>query len=208
MAVRNKDGQKELQRPWEDASQERTARLYASGSIAVFDADRGAMIRKELSLATVLAEIMSGERVLVHAVVLTKSNGHRARKRVWALRDDLAHAAAAREEQRGAMSKALVTEQRSGPPIDRQVRPGDNSTAEQDNAPLPVDVQASEPSVELAPSPSAAETSNDSYPAPKEAAHEALAVNSANLTARPPKNRQPTPRGSWWKSIADWFRRL
>lgn len=207
VAVRNQDNRSELQRPWEDASQERTARLYASGSIAVFDPDRGALIRKQLSLATVLAEIMSGERVLAHAVVLTKSNGHMAGKRVWALREDLAHAEAAREERRRAMSKAPVTEQRSVPPVEREVQPDGDSAGKQHNPPPPVDVQASATSAELTPSPTAPETSNDGCPAPEEAAREVLAVNRANLTARPPKN-QPTPRGSWWTSIADWFRRL
>lgn len=209
VAVRNKDDLSELQRPWEDPSQERTARLYASGSIAVFDPDRGALIRRQLSLATVLAEIMSDERVLAHAVVLTKANGHRARKRLWVLREDLAQAETAREKRRHAMSKSPITEQQSEPPVERKVQPAGDSAAEQHHPPSPVDVQASAASAELAPSPPAAEMSNDDRAAPEEAARETFAVTSnANLAARPPKNHQPTPRGSWWTSITDWFRRL
>ncbi len=208
VAVRNKDDRSQLQRPWEDASQERTARLYASGSIAVFDPHRRALIRKELSLATVLAEILGGKRVLAHAVVLTKNNGHRARKRVWVLCEDLARAEAAREEQQRAMSKAPVTEQQSEPPIDRKVQSDGDSAAEQHHPLPPVVVQASATSTELAASTPATGTSNGDCPAPEETVPEALAVNSANLTAQPPKNQQPTPRGSWWRSIADWFRRL
>lgn len=124
------------------------------------------------------------------------------------LREDLAQAEAAREERRRAMSKARVTEQHSEPPIQREVRPDGDSAAVRHHPPPPVDVQASTTSAELPASPPATETSNDDCPAPEEAAREALAMNSANLTARPPKNQQSTPRGSWWKSIVDWFRRL
>ncbi|WP_182357429.1 hypothetical protein [Tomitella gaofuii] len=207
VAVRNKDNPSELQKPWEDASQDRTARLYASGSIAVFDADRAALVRKQLSLATVLAEIMSGERVLTHAVVLTKSSGRRTRKRVWVLRDDLAHAEAAREKRRRALCEAQVTKQQAEPPIEQAVQTDGVSAAEQRHPPPRVDVQVSATSVGLPASPPAAETPNDGCSASEGAAGEALTVNSTNLAARPPTNQRPTTRGTWWKSIADWLRR-
>ncbi|MBY4380377.1 hypothetical protein HQO24_00435 [Rhodococcus fascians] len=210
VAVRNKNDRSELQRPWEDASQERTARLYASGSIAVFDPDRGTLIRKQLSLATVLAEIIGGDRVLAPAVVLTKSNGNKARRRVWALSDDLARAEATQKERRRATNRAPVAEQHPRRPFERKVPPAVDAAvaAAAHNPPLPVDVQASGTSAELAPSPPAVEAANEHCPAPKEAAREKLLVNEASRTARQPKKiQQPAPRGSWWKSMVNWFRR-
>ncbi|GAB3619547.1 hypothetical protein GCM10027417_08070 [Glutamicibacter endophyticus] len=75
VAVRNKDNPGELQRPWEDSSLERTARLYASGSIVVFDPDLGALVRKSRSLAKVLNQIISGDRILAKTMVLRRSDG-------------------------------------------------------------------------------------------------------------------------------------
>jgi len=210
VAVRNEDDRRELQKPWEDASQERTARLYASGSIAAFDPDRGTLIRGERSLATVLAQIINGDRVLAHAVVLTKSNGREARARVWALRDDLASAEAAQAERRRAAlptaGKAPDPGQQLEPPTPPEIQPEDGATTDEHSLPLPDDAPASEASSEFAPSPPVA-APTDHCPAAAEAAREAPSVNSAGLTARPSKYKQAS-RGSWWKAIADWFRRM
>ena len=208
VAVRNKDNLSELQKPWEVGSQERTARLYASGSIAVFDSHRGALVRKQLSLATVLAEIMSGERVLAEAVVLTKSNGRRARKRVWVLREDLARAESARAKRRRAVSKAPVAEQHSEALPEREAQPNGDSAGEQHHAPPPVGVHPSAASTEIAGSTPMSERSNHVCPVPEEAEHETLALSKASQAARSPKNQVSSPRQSWWKSIADWLRRL
>jgi hypothetical protein len=207
VAVRNKDDRRELQRPWEDASQERTARLYASGSIAVFDPDRGKLIRKQLSLATVLAQIISGDRVLARAVVLTKSNGCEGRARVWALRDDLVRAEAAQEGRRRVAppTSGMAPQRQPKPPIPREIQAGGGSTAEEHSVPLSVDVPESGAPAEFAPSPPAA-APTDHCPAP--AARAAPSVNiDAALTARPSSQQLPAPRGPWWKAIADWIRR-
>ncbi|MGN0094816.1 MAG: hypothetical protein ACI38U_02020 [Corynebacterium sp.] len=208
VAVRNKDKRSELQRPWEDASQERTARLYAGGSIAVFDPRNGALVRRELSLATVLAEIMSGERILAHALVLTKGNALRARKRVWVLREDLARAEAAREERRRAMSKVPVAEQQSDPTPERELQPDSDAAAGQHHPPPPLDVQTSARSAELDPRPPATETSSAEGPAPEEAIRKAADVDTTNRTAEALNNQRPATRGSWRKSIVGWFRRM
>lgn len=204
VAVRNKDDRRELQKPWEDASQERTARLYGSGSIAAFDPDRGTLIRKQLSLATVLAEIISGDRMLAHAVVLTKSNGREARAQVWALAE-----AAQAERRRAALPTAGKTPdsgQQQESPTPLEIQADDGATTDEHSLPLPVDVPASETSSEFASGPPVA-APTDHSPAAEEAAREAPSVNSAGLTARPSKYQQAS-RGSWWKAIADWFRRI
>lgn len=109
VAVRNKDNRRELQRPWEASGQERTARLYASGSIAAYDPSREALARRERSLARILAEIISGERVLVRTHVMTKSTGRMGRARVWVLREDVARATAARKPVRHITKPAPAT---------------------------------------------------------------------------------------------------
>lgn len=208
IAVRNEDDARELQRPWEDASQERTARLYASGSIAVFDIDRAALIRKERPLETVLAEILAGDRVLAHAVVLTKSNGQELWRRVWALRADLARAEAAQEERRRARSRIPGAEQQPELPVPHESRSDGESAAEKPKASLPLDDAASGAPAEFAPISAAAGTSNDDLPAPVDVAHDFLSVSSAALTGRPPNDVPAAPRTSWFSSLLEWFRRL
>ncbi len=207
VAVKNKDGRREVQSPWEDSSQERTARLYASGSIVVFDTDRGALIRTQLSLATVIAQIISDERVLAQAVVLTKSKGRKSRAWVWALRDDLARADAAQKERRRAVlpttGNVSAPADQAEPPTPSENQPEAEAPAEHHSLPLSVDVPASAEFVHNPP-PAAA---TDLHPAPGETASEAFSVNNAGPTEQPLKNQQPTPSGSWWKAIAQWFRR-
>lgn len=207
VAVRNKDDRRELQRPWEDASQERTARLYASGSIAVFDPDRGTLIRKQLSLATVLAQIISGDRVLVQTIVLTKSNGREARARVWALRDDLARAEAERAERRRAEppTNEKTPQQPSKPPAPPENQLEGGSTEEEHNLPLSDDMPASAESAELALDPPATTQADlGSTPAPAVVP----SVNSTVSTVQPLKIQQPPPRRSWWSALADWLRKV
>lgn len=205
VAVRNKDNRRELQRPWEDDSQERTARLYASGSIAVFDLNRGALVRNELSLATVLAQIISGARVLTWAVVLTKRTGLEKRARVWALRDDLARAEAAHERRRRSAppSSNKAPQQQPEPPTLQDVRPQGPSTPEDHHLPLPLDVFPSEPSVEFDAGPAAPDPTNR-HSAP--ATRAAPSVDRAATTAQRSKDPHPS-HGPWWKAIANWFRR-
>ncbi|MFD1376085.1 hypothetical protein ACFQ4U_07030 [Micrococcus antarcticus] len=90
VAVKNIDNHYESQCPWEDITQERTARLFASGSIAVFDPDRGALVRTSRSLATILGEIIAGDRILTNTFVFRKRDARVVPAKVWVLRDDLA----------------------------------------------------------------------------------------------------------------------
>lgn len=85
------------QRPWENSSQERTARLYASGSIAEFDPKREQLVRgKRRSMATVLKQIIDGELNLVWTEVYSKGAHQVVPARVWVHRKDLALAEGAR----------------------------------------------------------------------------------------------------------------
>lgn len=221
VAVRNKDEYRELQRPWEDSSQERTARLYASGSIAVFDPDLGALVRKELSLATVLAQIISGDRVLARALVLTKSSGREARARVWALRDDLVRAEAAQQDRRRAATLVRGTGTIPAPQSEQATTPGSQAEGG-----LPVEEVATEehgPRGNDVPAGASVETtdvanSRPSQPGPTpaepdralgEAHRETIRSNVTVPATLPPKNPPPAaPRSPWWKAIADWFRRM
>jgi hypothetical protein len=208
VAVRSKDRRSELQKPWEDPSQERTARLYASGSIAVFDPERGALIRRELSLATVLAEIIDGDRVLAHAVVLTKRDGRLGRERVWVLRRDLVRAEAAQEERRRGTSGTTPRSSRQpGQAVQRDIQSTRDAAAKRHDPPLPVDRQASATSVEFPSSRPAAAPSNDHHSTPEEVPRDSLSAHGSITNAPLPTNQSPAPRGPRWKAIVAWFRR-
>lgn len=99
VAVRSEGPYGPLQRPWEDISQERASRLWANGSIVALDPARGVLVRKTLSLATVLAQIIEGDRMLTLAPVFTASTGRTTRRRVWVLGHDLARARSAHLER-------------------------------------------------------------------------------------------------------------
>lgn len=198
VAVWKKDGGREPQRPWEDASQERTARLYASGSIAEFDPDLGALIRKPRSLATVLAQIISGDRVLAESVIRTKSSGREARARVWVLRDDLAQSEAVQTE--GRRDTTRTTGKASAP------KPKPDPTT------LPESRQEGEPvagaKISQDDGPDLATPRDDLGPTPEAAPHETIPANSEVPMARLSQDRTPEPSRSRWKSIVDWFRRM
>lgn len=89
VAVRHKDT-RELQKPWESASQERTARLYASGSIVDFNKELRALVHTEHSLATILKQIVEQKRVLARVPVRRRTSGETVTATAWVLRDDLA----------------------------------------------------------------------------------------------------------------------
>lgn len=212
VAVLNMGGSREVQRPWEDASQESTARLYASGSIAVFDPRRMALVRTRLSLATVLAQIISGDRVLDRAIVLNKRTGRVAQAWVWALSDDFACAKAAHEKQRRSAPPIIdkAPQQKSESPAPPEIQLEGGSTEEEHNLPQSDDMSASAESSEIARDEIArdapAMTQADHRPAP--APDVAPSFDCAASTAQPSKIQQPAPARSWWKAITDWFRQV
>lgn len=206
VSVWTKDRGREPQRPWEDASQERNARLYASGSIVKFDPDLKALVRTPCSLKTVLGQIISGERVLAYAMVLKKKNGREASARVWVLRDDLAQSEAVQKERRPDATQTTGTASAPKP----EPAPGPN--------PAPVPVPPTLPGSLPDGGPRAAEESRPDHgqhpatasaevgSAPEEAAQKIPQTNNETPMVRPPENFTPAPRRSWWKAIADWFR--
>lgn len=222
VAVRNKYDRRKLQRPWEDASQESTARLYASGSIAVFDPDLGALVRKQLSLATVLAQIISGDRMLAKTMVLRKSDGRELQARVWVRRDDLARVESLQAERRRAATPTNGKTSALMPNLDPERlilpenqpeggSPAEGKTTEEHGPQPAVDVPAFETStgsVDVAPSlPSTAARAN-LYPATGNAPYGIAPVNTAPPIISPSKNPPPTSRRSMWNAIANWFRRM
>lgn len=208
VAVLNKDDRREAQRPWEDASQERTARLYASGSIAVFDPRRRALVRTRLSLATVLAQIISGDRVLDQAAILNKRTGRVAKAWVWALSDDFACARAAHEERRRPVPPIIDKDpqQPSEPPAPPEIQlEGRSTTEEEHSVSLSDDMPASAESAELALDPPATtQADHRSTPTPGVVP----SVNSTASTVQSSKIQQPAPRRSWWSTFADWLRQV
>lgn len=179
VSVLNEGDDRKAARPWEDASQERTARLYASGSIAVYNPHRQALVRTRRSLATILAEIIRGDRVLEQAVVWKKSEDRRVRAWVWALRDDLACAEAAQEGKR------------------RTARPLANKPS------MPAEAPSPELSADLSPGLCApAHAEQHSTPA----LDAASTVDGVASTPQPPRISPHAQRRSWWKAVANWFR--
>lgn len=220
VAVRNKDDYGELQRPWENPSQERTARLYASGSIAVFDPRLGALVRKERSLATVLDQIISGDRLLTRTLVLTKGSGRQALRQVWALRDDLAMAESAREGRRHVTKLTRGIGSTSTPIAEQPATPETQS----EEAPLVTETAAEEPrlrpdagavpsaraSAEMTKAADRPRTEPATAPAEpdrgsREARRETNHPNDTASTARQPP--PTTRRAPWWEAIVNWFRR-
>lgn len=222
VAVRNKDVRQKLERPWEDPAQERTARLYASGSIAVFDHRLGALVRKERSLATVLSQIISGDRVLVRASVLKKSNGRKAHELVWVLRNDLTRAVS-RQEVRAFEAKPLVRQNEATPATRELITPtsrpaakcsGEKATTEaQDRRIGGVSASSESESANIAEESNSLPNHPESTPYESnqildEAGREATRAIEAELLKQLPLSPQPERRRPWWKSIADWIRQI
>lgn len=88
VSVRNKDNQAERLFPWENATQNRSARLYVSGSIAKYDGQRNCLTWGRLSMATFLKEVTDGTRVLTLARI-TSRKGVATRQLVWVRSTDL-----------------------------------------------------------------------------------------------------------------------
>ncbi|WP_143244644.1 hypothetical protein [Agrococcus casei] len=92
VAVRNMNDLRELQQPWLHPSQERTARLYATGAIARFDKKTRRLVYTRGSLARILNEIVTGQRTLTLTTIYSHKSKSMQDKRVWALKADLAAA--------------------------------------------------------------------------------------------------------------------
>ncbi|WP_143456793.1 hypothetical protein [Serinicoccus sp. CUA-874] len=200
------------QRPWEDPSQERTARLFARGSIAEFDPVHQALIYKSRSLATILAQILSGERVLQQAPIWKKSVRRREMARVWVLRGDLELSSAAQSRRRS-----------TSPP------PASNHTAsEHPDEPRPE--QAVRPKLELVTGLDTPQSHSGAAASATAADHSPLTGEQAKVNAEPIADRdtvstveaasstspqtadqdvtteRPAPARPLWKKFVDWLR--
>lgn len=224
VAVRNKDNPRELQRPWEDSSLERTARLYASGSIVVFDPAFGALVRRSLSLATVLAQIISGDRILATTTVLRKNDGRKVQARVWAQRDDLARVESLQTKRRRDATLATCTTSSLTPKPDLDAdRPTVTENQPQNGTPVvlkTVDDQGPELGIAVptAETPTEVVDFDPGLPATTARAdldpdtgsdpREVAPLTNANPMSLQPKTPAPTPRRSLWNIVADWFRSM
>ncbi|WP_124106147.1 hypothetical protein [Kocuria tytonicola] len=201
------------QRPWEDPSQEGNALLFARGSIAEFDPDRQALIYKSRSLAAILAEILSGERVLQQAPVWKKRFRRLEMARVWVLRSDLELSNAAQSRRRSvsppASSNHTPSDHPEEPRPEQAVRPAAElatgldtpqwrsdaapSAAASDRSPLTEDQARAdaEPIVE-----------QDTVPTV-----EAVAPISPNTDDQDVTTELSAPARSLWKRFTDWLRR-
>lgn len=220
VAARNKDARQILERPWENLAQERTARLYASGSIAVFDQKLGTLVRKELSLATVLSQIINRERVLARVPVLTKSSGQMITASVWVLHDDLRRAVAARKNRQlrtVSMSRSAKT-----PAAHKDTKP--------ESHPLPAITEKTVPTDQkddLAESgnviqPETDDNHGETDGVPGRPASTPMEQSQFVDTSRPtlpnaigtqlPEQPSPTQEQrilqTWWRSLSGWFRKL
>lgn len=215
VAVRNKDDRHKIQRPWENSAQERTARLYASGSIVAFDHRLGALVRQERSLATVLSQIINGERLLAQAPVLNKSRGQQATAYVWVLHDDLRRAVDAQKSRQIKVATARHCETTPATPkfTKRANRPrqevpeGTESTGELTGASNSIKRESADTPGEP--------NSLSNYPEPtltEQNAHVDSAqlrpthITDAELPERIPVDAFPKTRRPWWKAVADWLR--
>ncbi|WP_158088280.1 hypothetical protein [Kocuria massiliensis] len=201
------------QRPWEDPSQERNALLFARGSIAEFDPDRQALIYKSRSLATILAEILSGKRVLQRAPVWKKKFRRLEMARVWVLRSDLELSNAAQSRRRPisppASSNHTASDHPDEPRPEQAVRP---------EVELATELEPPQSHSDKAPS----ETAADRSPLTEEQAKinaepiaeqdtvptvEAVAPTSPNTDDQDVTTELPAPARSLWKRFTDWLRR-
>lgn len=197
------------QRPWQNPSQERTARLFASGSIAEFDPDRQALIYKSRSLAAVLDEILSGERVLRRAPIWKKNQRRLESAPVWALREDHDRANAAysrRTAPEPATSSASVTEAFAKPQSGQEHRTGTERAIEMHDQRMCSEVPTS--ATPAGRSPDLTETANTEVD-PIDIPNSAVDVDESTPQQAESKNvttEQPAPPRTLWKKIVDWLR--
>ncbi|WP_169514115.1 hypothetical protein [Jonesia quinghaiensis] len=220
IAVLNKDNRYEVQRPWEDSSQERTARLYASGSIAVFDPSLGALVRKPRSLATVLSEIITGDRILANTFVLQKSDWRVVPALVWVLRDDLARVKSLLTEHRRDATPTTGKTSISVPNTERVTVPrhqpdsgssAEAKTEEEQSPQLSVDVSTVENPNSMAgvALDSHSTTAHATFtPETRPTPHEVAPLASPHPITSRSKNPPRTPRRSMWKAITGWLGRM
>ncbi|WP_141748019.1 hypothetical protein [Brachybacterium sp. HMSC06H03] len=196
------------QRPWEDPSQERNALLFARGSIAEFDPDRQALIYKSRSLAAILAEILSGERVLQQAPVWKKKFRRLEMARVWVLRSDLELSSTAQSRRRAISAPAS----------------SNHTASEHSDEPRPE--QAFRPEVELATGLDTPQSHSDAAPSVTAADRSPLTEEQAKIDAEPivvstveaaqsasPQTadqdmttERPASARPLWKKFVDWLR--
>ena len=190
LSVKNVDNRREHQTPWEHAAQERTARLYASGSIVVFDPKLGHLVRRELSIATVLREIANGERTLRDVPVYTKATGRVATARVWVNERDLKSHQARRaqvqteRDTKTAAESAPVGGHPSAPTANEPVAPGERTAR----------ATALTTSEQASPEVARFETPNP----------QRLTSPDITVPATPPLGRAsdlPRPRTTWWSKL-------
>lgn len=105
--VDNRDRRHDL-RPWEDSRLNKHARLYVSGSVAVYDKENGCLKAGQRSLAVFLGQVIDGTRTLTPADIRERS-GRVRRKLVWLEQSDLVAL-----EQTKASTKAETTAPASG----------------------------------------------------------------------------------------------
>lgn len=212
VSVLNPSGNYEPQRPWEDPSQERTALLFASGSVAAFDSKREALVYKSRSLATTLDEILSGKRVLERALVWKKSLQRLESARVWALRDDLDLAKGAQSRRRLAappvFSPRPATEHAAELQSEQEALPGHELATElhdrrmRSEAPTPATPAGHSPGL-----PEPANAGADSMAVPDFAPAVDVAASTPQQTGNQEvSTEQPAPRKTWWKKIVDGLR--
>ncbi|TNM58158.1 hypothetical protein [Brevibacterium sediminis] len=217
VAVRNKDARQVLERPWENSAQERTARLYASGSIAMFDQKLGTLVRKELSLATVLSQIINRERVLARVPVLTKSSGQMMIASVWVLHNDLRRADAAQTNRQ--LKATSVSNSATTPAVPKVTKPtrrpiqevsGESeSTGEPTRDCTSIERESAHNSGEPYNLPNCPGPTLTEQNAQVESAQiRPPRVTDAELSEQIPVDASPPTRRPWWKAVADWLREM
>lgn len=200
LAVLNKDDYDESQKPWENPAQERSARLYASGSIAAYDQGRRTLVRTRRSMATVMNEIIEEERVLVEAQVWSNREVREVKSLVWVRRDDFDRALAAREELRVARIQISGSQPVRAPEAQPEGEPERTLTAE---------LQSPSDNLPTLPPPT---TESPRQPSRMDARRETIAAPASSTVFQlPPKlqriaEEQPVSRESWWRNVMNWFR--
>lgn len=199
-----------VEEPWENPAQERTARLYAMGSIVEFNREHGAFTRTRRSLAKVLAQIISEELILTPAT-LRESNGCMARRPAWARRDQVAQAESKQLNGRLATPSTpirrvpTVLESRAIQSLD-QGRAESRSPARELATPPAVSTSPEAPATPKVPKPSS--TERTPQPAvlrrPPQSGDEVDARSMLD-DAAPAAAETPTPRRPWWKAVLDWL---
>lgn len=222
LAVAHRNNRWDDLRPWEHPEDNRRAWLYVSGSVVRLDRKHGRLTRDRLSLAAVLDEIISGERILTEAPVYTKKTKTTTRERVWVLTEDLARLRAARASQLPQLPCKVPTEpEPDHVPLDPDTASPTPSAAtpsgpEPPSQPDPAaEAQATAP-VSVSPTPPVPAPSEPSTPVLQDlTAHTRLAV-PLPAHARPTEPATPPPPAeitaseptrSLWSRITAWFRR-